>query len=221
MNVKAYIAPLTRYALRFRKARFALFQRVIADFGDRPLRILDVGGREIFWHDMGFDLDKHHVSILNTDEETIPPKSKNVVTLVGDGCDMRQFARGDFDVVFSNSVLEHVGSWERQQAMAREVARLSDHFFIQTPNFWFPLEPHFHVPAFQMLPIPVRTRLIQRFALGCMPRIPDAREARQLAEDTRLLTKKEMALLFPDARIEEEHIFGITKSLIAMAPRSA
>ncbi len=105
--------------------------------------------------------------------------------------------------------------------MAAEVRRLSDVYFVQTPNFWFPLEPHTYVPCFQLMPLEVRTRLIQHFALGYFPRLPDESEARKLAEETRLLTRSELARLLPDAIIEEEPLLGMTKSLIALKHRAS
>jgi hypothetical protein len=62
----------------------------------------------------------------------------------------------------------------------------------------------------------VRTRLIQQFALGMMPRIPDAGEARKLAETTRLLRRRELQEIFPDATIEDERLLGMTKSITAV-----
>ena len=53
-----------------------------------------------------------------------------------------------------------------------------------------------------------------------MPRIPDPHEARRLAEETRLLTKREMKKLFPDGRVEEERLLGLTKSS-SRAPRTS
>lgn len=213
---KKYIQYLASYALRFRRARFRLFEELVSDFGGRPVNILDVGGFEEFWTNMGFDLGKHTITVLNLESEWKPSTHANVKSVVGDACDMKEYKRGDFDIVFSNSVLEHVGTFDRQRMMANEVRRIGESYFVQTPNYYFPMEPHFHVPFFQNLPLAVRQRLIQRFALGCMPRIPDPHEARKLAEETRLLTKREMKELFPDARVEEEKLVGLTKSIICI-----
>lgn len=210
-----FVKSVKRYALRFRKARFKLFEQIVAGFG-REVRILDVGGFEAFWETMGFDLWTHHLTVINVPDQATPARHSNVVSVVGDGTDMHQFKRGDFDIVFSNSVIEHVGDFESQRRMAAEVQRLSDTFFIQTPNYYFPIEPHFHVPYFQMMPLGVRAKLIENFQLGCMPRVPDKVEARRLAETTRLLSRREMTELFPAARIEEERVAGLTKSLIAL-----
>ena len=59
------------------------------------------------------------------------------------------FKDKSFDAVFSNSVIEHVGTFEDQKMMANEVIRVTNFYFIQTPNLYFPIEPHFLVPFFQ------------------------------------------------------------------------
>lgn len=214
-----YFEWINRRALGFRRARFRLFESLLADFGGRPVRILDVGGRQDFWLKMGLDLSKHHVTVVNLPSELLPPVHPNIATAVGDARDLRQFAPGDFDVVFSNSVIEHVGLWHDQQRMAAEVKRLSATYFVQTPNFWFPFEPHAHVVGFQFLPLEVRAKLIQRFALGYFPRIVDGVEARKAAAETRLLTRSELSRLFPDADIVEEPLLGMSKSLMAVKRR--
>jgi hypothetical protein len=64
-----------------------------------------------------------------------------------------------FDIVFSNSVIEHVGTWEDQHAFARETARVGKRYWIQTPNKHFPIEPHMNFPYFQFLPRALQERL--------------------------------------------------------------
>jgi 2-polyprenyl-3-methyl-5-hydroxy-6-metoxy-1,4-benzoquinol methylase len=73
---------------------------------------------------------------------------------------MPQFQNDEFDIVFSNSVIEHVGSYEEQNLMASEVRRVGKRYFIQTPNLFFPIEPHFLFPFFQFLPLDYRVTLI-------------------------------------------------------------
>ncbi|NJK36721.1 MAG: class I SAM-dependent methyltransferase [Oscillatoriales cyanobacterium RM1_1_9] len=45
--------------------------------------------------------------------------------LEGDACEVLDFSDNSFDLVFSNSVIEHVGSLERQTVFAQNVQRLS------------------------------------------------------------------------------------------------
>lgn len=224
MDTQRYLARVDHVALRFRRARFHIFESLLDDLDarlleraeDRPLRILDIGGRPQFWTDVGLDLAQHHVTVVNLPSDLRPSSHPSIAVAAGDARDLRDFSAGDFDVVFSNSVIEHVGVWEDQQRMANEVRRLAAAYFVETPNFWFPLEPHSYVPGFQLLPTELRVRLIRRFALGYLPRITDWSDAHDLAEHTRLVTHDELARLFPDATIVHESLLGMTKSLIAM-----
>jgi len=99
--------------------------------------------------------------------------------------------------------------------MANEVARIGKQYYIQTPNRYFPIEPHFVFPFFQFLPISIRVWLVQNFKLGWFPKIPDYQKALLEVTSIRLLTKSEVQVLFPDAEIFEEKYFGLTKSFVA------
>jgi hypothetical protein len=83
--------------------------------------------------------------------------------------------------------------------MAREVSRVASRFWVQTPNKWFPVEPHYMCPFYQYLPVSLRRRF-------------DGRRGDTLE----LLDARELQRLFPDAEIERERFFGLTKSLIAV-----
>lgn len=130
-------------AVQFRRKRFAFFLSLLSQL-NRPVSILDVGGAESYWKTMGID---HHaqvfVTLLNLTEENV--SLPNVKSIVGDARALH-FGDRSFDVVFSNSVIEHVGSFQDQLQMAGEVQRVGIRYFIQTPNKSFPLEPHFLFP---------------------------------------------------------------------------
>ena len=112
-------------------------------------------------------------------------------------------------------MIEHVGTYQDQLQMAQEVRRVGKRYFIQTPNKYFPLEPHFLFPLFQFFPIKLRVLLMQNFSLGWFAKTPDAAKAREIVESIRLLSKREFVALFPKASIYEEKVFGLTKSFVA------
>ena len=133
----------------------------------------------------------------------------------GDACKLEGFADSEFDVVFSNSVIEHVGDLARCQAMADEVRRVGRRYFVQTPNRYFPIDPHFPFPFFQFYPVEVRARLLQALPLAWVGRIRDPANAREVAQSVRLLGEREFRGLFPGCSIYRERLLGLNKSFIA------
>ncbi len=199
---------------RLRRRRFEVFLDFVADL-PRPLRILDLGGEEVFWHRMGLtDPGQVRVTLLN--RYPVPVQLDGFSAHLGDATAMPEFAGESFDIVFSNSVIEHVGNWEAQQRMADETMRVGRRYFVQTPNRYFPLEPHFLLPFFQFYPLWLRVWLMRRFHLGWYRPIPDLEVARRHILAHRLLSRAELVALFPGCRIYEEKVAGLTKSLAAM-----
>lgn len=195
-----------------RRKRFSFLLSLIAPL-QRPIKILDIGGVQVFWDNMGLISPQDvQVTLLNifTNEVTLP----NFSAVIGDARSMPQYKQGEFDVIFSNSVIEHVGDFQDQRQMANEVRRVGQRYFVQTPNRNFPIEPHFLVPFFQFLPIAVRVYLVRRFNMGWYKKIPNPVEALEFVQSHRLLTERELRELFPGARVYKEKLFGLTKSFI-------
>jgi len=72
------------------------------------------------------------------------------------------FADGQFDLAFSNAVIEHVGTRENQAAFIRECIRVSKKYiFITTPNRFYPIELHTVLPLFHWLPARVYRRILR------------------------------------------------------------
>lgn len=204
-------------ANRARRSRMAFFLRLLGSVPP-PIRILDVGGTVAFWTGLmprPTDWTGRSIVLLNTRAEATDRPA--IESLAGDARDMRQFKAGSFDVVFSNSVIEHVGGFDDQRRMADEIQRIGLRYFVQTPNFWFPLEPHFLFPYFQLLPREVRVGLVRRIRLGWIPRHRDLREAEAVVDSIQLLTASRLRRLFPDATLVPERVLGLTKSWIAHA----
>lgn len=200
-------------ATRMRRARFARFVERL-DRLPRPLRILDVGGRQLFWERMGF-VGQPGVEVLLLNLEPVEATLPGFAAAAGDARDLSAFADGSFDVVFSNSVIEHLGTLADQRRMADEVRRVGRCYFVQTPSRSFPLEPHFLVPGFQFFPRALQVALVRRFDLGWYRRRPDPAAALALVAEHRLLSRRELQALFPGAAILHERALGLTKSLIA------
>jgi hypothetical protein len=197
-----------------RKRRFAFFLSLLNTV-PRPARILDVGGTQEFWEMMGAEaVGDAHVTLLNLTAD--PVSRPRFASVAGDGRDMSRYADSQFDVVFSNSVIEHLGpDFADQKRMAEEITRVGRRYFVQTPNRYFPVEPHFLTPGFQFFPVSLRVWLLSNFNLGWYRRIADKAEARREVESVALLSRADMRRLFPGASIYEERIAGLTKSFVA------
>ena len=182
---------------------------------ERPLKLLDVGGTQGFWESMGSDaLGDVQVTLLNLQAE--PVSGQEFESVAGDARDLSRYDDASYDVVFSNSVIEHLGPrLADQRLMANEIRRVGRRYFVQTPNRYFPIEPHFLTPGFQFLPVSTRVWAVTHFNVGWYRRFADEAAARREVESISLLTEKQVRDLFPGAEIYREKILGMTKSFIA------
>ena len=198
---------------RFRRRRMEDFDRT---FRLRPdLRVLDAGGTSLNWSLVTTMPRLVVLSLPRRREET----GAGVTLVFADGRAM-PFRDRAFDIVFSNSVIEHLGDAESQRRFAAEVARVGRGYWVQTPNRWFPVEPHLLTPFLHWLPRSWRGAVARRFTVWewlARPR-PDQREyyVRHCAEEVRLLGPRELGALFPGAAVRKERLLGLTKSLVAV-----
>jgi len=202
------------FSNRARTRRFQRFEALAATL-PRPLRILDVGGTNEFWENRGW-AGRSDVQIASLNLEAQEQKHENIQSLAGDATDLHQFADGSFDIVFSNSVIEHLFTLEQQRRMAAEVQRVGKSFWVQTPNFWFPMEPHFHIPGWQWMPLNLRVSIIRRWRCGWRGPCPDPVKARELVSEVRLMSGRELRSMFPKANLVAERFCGFVKSWIAI-----
>jgi len=193
-GVLARIAePLSR---RARSRRHELYRTVMSP---RPEdTILDVGcGTEGL---AGFERDADLTGLDAFERPDYPGRR----FVRGDAREL-PFERGEFDIAYSNSLVEHLAPADRPR-FAAEIRRVAGRYWVQTPNRYFPIEPHVLLPGYQFLPEGAQRRL---WRIG-MPRGP--------YEQIELLGAAELRELFPDAVILRERFAGLTKSLIAAGP---
>jgi hypothetical protein len=208
----------------FRARRFGAVRQLMQAAIDERGRCegLDLGGTETYWL-VGKDFiqanrERLGFTILNTERQEIVDREL-FTFLETSATEPGLFADRRFDLVMSNSVIEHVGTWRDMQDFAANVRRLADRYYIQTPNYWFPYEPHFRFPGFQYLPKRVRVALIRRWSLGFFDRVRDRATAEAIIDEHALLSTRQMARLFPDAAISHEKFVGLAKSIVAIRDR--
>ena len=204
---------------RFRGKRFARIEAMLREIlrHQASVSVLDAGGRPDYWRMLPEDLRPHvTVTCVNVGSELAQyadhPSELRVESVVGDCCDMPQYGAGQFDLVHSNSVIEHVGSLQNMARFAGEVRRVGRAYYIQTPNFWFPVEPHYAVPFIHWLPDQTRLWIFTRMDLG-YSRKSDLSFALSKIDHTRMLGAGLMRALFPDGRLVRERVALLTKSL--------
>ncbi len=200
---------------RARTRRFQRFE-VLAASLPRPLRILDVGGTNEFWENRGW-AGRTDVQISSLNLVAQEQRHENIKSLAGDATDLSQFSDDSFEIVFSNSVIEHLFTFEQQRRMASEVQRVGKSLWVQTPNFWFPMEPHFYVPGWQWMPLNLRVSIIRRRRCGWRGPCPDPGLARELVREVRLMSERELRAIFPGATLVPERFCGLVKSWIVVS----
>ena len=212
------IRSLSSYFRRKRDRLLRAFSLQERQFKSGVFRILDVGGTLTYWQRVGLDfLARHDIEVV-----CVGPAADGgaavarVAVEPGDGLALA-FADLSFDLVHSNSVIEHVGRSREMQRFASEVRRLAPAYYVQTPNFWFPIDPHFYrVPMFHWLPRPLRVALVRRWRVGLQAPTVDYLRALLVVEYAVLLDRGQLHAHFPDATIVTERFAFLPKSLIAL-----
>jgi len=116
---------------QFREKRFRYFEDKIRStfLGKNEIRILDVGGTQKYWEDKKIVQEMNlHITILNL--EKIPVSGDHFHSVAGDATNLSEYGDNSFDLVFSNSVIEHLYTWENQQKMAAEIRRVGKKYFV-------------------------------------------------------------------------------------------
>lgn len=192
---------------KLRKKRFELFLKTFNP--NNKTKIIDIGGTEIIWRGTGLE---QNVTILNLN---FGEKDSRFKYIYADACNTGLQVK-EFDIAFSNSVIEHVGNFERQKQFASEILRISKSFYLQTPNKHFPIEQHFLFPFFQYLPKKLKLFVGLHWKYSTLYAVGE-KFIKDEVENIRLLSKKELKFLFPNAIILKEKFFGLTKSFIIIS----
>lgn len=220
LTAQADYNDATSLSARLRSRRLRIFLDLVRNCHRRQghCRVIDVGGTLAYWAhvpDAFFVEHACEVTIVNLEPSPMCKPRAHLHEQRGNGCAL-EFSDNAFDIAHSNSVIEHVGESAQVQAFADEIRRVAPRYYVQTPNYWFPVEPHYLAPGIQFLPIAWQAELLYRVPLGRIERPRTRAQARRFVEDIRLLTRADMARLFPDSTLLGERFCGLNKSWTAV-----
>jgi hypothetical protein len=192
----------------FRRRRMLLFQKIMRPRAEE--RILDVGGYHGFWDSAEFGC---FVTCCNLHIPSCSYDTARFAYVLGDGRKL-SFKDEEFDIAFSNSVIEHVGSFDDQKKFADEIRRVGKSYWVQTPNKWFFVEPHLVAPFVHYLPHRFQRTLIRYCTPWGLATKPSQGQVDDFLKSTRLLAEAEVRSLFPDGEIYREKFLLFTKSFV-------
>ena len=214
VRLKVFYKFLPSVSAFFRRRRMRKFAETVKIRSGT--RVLDLGGAPAIWDHVSVPLE---ITLLNLpgalssgDFEILQSPSLRHHTfhvIDGDACNVEQCGDRSFDLVFSNSVIEHVGPPLKQAEFAHEVLRLGRSYWVQTPSKWFPIEVHSGMPFYWFYPEWLREALMRSWR----KRLP-AWWAEYI-DTTRVLSRRRMAELFPDRRTRVDYFFGFPKSYVS------
>lgn len=199
------------------KPLLSMMDAVFKEHGN--VEIVDVGGEKNYWNIVPYRyLEEYDVriTIVNLPSSSFSDEDDRFRFVAADGCDLSCFDDNSFHIAHSNSVIEHVGRWDRMVKFSKEIRRVAPRYFVQTPNYWFPIEPHWMFPFFHWLPQPIRIWLVLNFSLGHWTKATGVDAAVRQVEEANLLNKRMLAELFKDAQIYTERFLLLPKSLMAI-----
>lgn len=200
------------FQVRFRPGRIRRLRERFPLIDDPKSTILDVGGTVSWWADV--KPKTKLITIVNVDNQTEQEALAAGAHFVrADGRDL-PFGNLEFDLAHSNSVIEHVGELEDQRRFAAELVRCGKAVYVQTPNKWFPVEPHLIALFIHWFPFKIQRHLVRWFSVWGWVNKPDQKRVDSFLADTRLLSRRELVAMFPDCDLWEEKVLGLTKSFV-------
>jgi len=211
------VAKLQSFFRKKRNQRLVELVNHLSLQKNRPITVLDVGGRAEFWKTVDVkNIEKITITNIDPADIVVDPNASWIEGEYANALDLSSFKTRGFDLVVSNSVIEHLQTWANMKVCAQELRSVADAGFIQTPSFWFPVEQHFMIPFFHWLPNPLRVILLPILPRRGYEDVPNVDIARAYIEEINLLTKPEFQFLFPKAQIFRETLIGLTKSYTAV-----
>lgn len=217
MNIHTIYGYFQRH---FRPKRIRALKAQLPLLDDPNTTILDVGGTAAWWA-TGVMPATRRITIVNTDaSQATACEQAGYRFLVADGRNL-PFADRQFDLVHSNSVIEHVGSFEDQRRFAAEMFRCGNSIYVQTPNRWFFVEPHLITVFLHWLPFRINRHFVRWLSVWGLVTRPRQEKVDSVLHSIRLLSRDEVLGLFPGCQIQDEAFLGLTKSFVVLNTNTA
>jgi hypothetical protein len=156
----------SRVSMRSRRRKLQLFLELLQPGPET--RVVDVGvtdapfgaGSTDNFFEALYPWPERITGVGRTELDRFSAAFPQVRAVRADGRDL-PFGDGEFDVAFSNAVVEHVdGGRDGQRQFVHELCRVAQRVFVTTPNRRFPLEVHTLLPLVHWLPKGPRDRLL-------------------------------------------------------------
>lgn len=195
-------------AAKARQRRWAMLLDRFPRLGE--MDVVDLGGTVDYW--LSAPVRPRTLCVVNLRGSELGEPPSWARTVEADACTWSPSGR--YDLVVSNSLIEHLTGWERRRMLSDQIHRLADHHWVQTPYRYFPVEPHWICPFLQHAPVAVRAWVSRWWPL-MHSRAQDWHTSVYNALEVDLLSKTEMRWLFPDSQLLVEGWMGLPKALIA------
>ena len=141
---------------KIRRENFEVLKTLISSY-NRKVKILDLGGTQEYWEMMNFT-DPNLIDVILVNFGDIKVTLPNFKFVKSDVFDLNLLAI-DCDIIFSHSLIEHVD----HEKFSKMIRYFNKSYFIQTPNKYFPIEPHFMIPLLQFMPTWLKYWIVRIF----------------------------------------------------------
>lgn len=185
----------------FRKKRYDVINQIIQTDSKNGL-VLDLGGGPASFFAERYPR-KNHIILVEVEEKVAQRAKRKIpdlLVVIANG-EMLPFADGAIEITVCNSVIEHV---ENPPRLAAEIQRVSQSYFVQTPNGRFPLETHsfIGIPFYNWIPTqPLKKLACRMFGANY-----------RYVSSVRYLPEVELRRLFRNAQLTYERVMGLKKS---------
>lgn len=187
-----------------RRRRWAKFVEVFPEI--EQMHVLDLGGTPWYWRNA--PVMPAHVTTVNLRHMD---STENITAVQGD---VYSHPPGSYDLVISNSLIEHVGGHSQRARLADVIAAAADRHWVQTPYRYFPIEPHWLAPGIQFLPFEARVKATMLWKFGHCHKT-DRAAAVDIVNEIELIGLTQMRAYFPDSDFWLERVAGLVKSMVA------